>query len=93
MNNLKSYLLAAVGIVSLVAALTLNIVRANNADTTTVSSSTSHFKLGRIYLLMPANGTGNIKCKVTEVDGAWVGCEGLNELVNTNAMQSVLDLK
>ncbi len=92
MNNLKSYVLAIVGIVSLVAALTLNIVRANNADTATVSS-TSHFKLGRTYMLMPLNGTGNIKCKVTEVDGAWLGCEGLNELVNTNAMMSVVDLK
>ncbi|PYS48245.1 MAG: hypothetical protein DMF68_13880 [Acidobacteria bacterium] len=92
MNNLKSYLLAAVGIVSLIAAFTLNIVRANNADTATVSS-TSHFKLGRTYLLMPANGTGNIKCKVTEVDGAWLGCEGLNELVNTNTMMTELDLK
>lgn len=92
MNNLKSYLLAAVGIVSLVAALTLNIVRANSADTATVSS-TSHFKLGRAYLFMPVNGTSNIRCKVTEVDGDWLSCEGLNERVNTNAMMTAVDLK
>ena len=92
MKNLKSYALATVGIVSLVASLTLNMVRANNAETATVSS-TSHFKLGRAYQLMPVNGTGNIKCKVTEIDGAWLGCEGLNELVNTNAMMSVVDMK
>ena len=86
MNNLKSYLLATVGIVSLVASLTLNIVRANNTEGSTVAASTAHFNPGRTYLFSPANGTGKIKCKVTEVDGAWLGCEGSNKWVNTNAM-------
>ena len=91
MPNLKSYALAAVGVVSLVASLTLNIVRANNAEASTVVSSTAHFNPGRTYLLSPANGTGSIKCKVTGVDGAWLNCEGLNEWVNTNAMMYASD--
>jgi hypothetical protein len=90
MNNLKSYMLAAVGIVSLVAALTLNIVRANNVETPTVVSSTAHFSPQRTYLLNPANGTGQIKCRVVEVDGAWLNCDGdKSEWVNTNTMMSV----
>jgi hypothetical protein len=63
MNNLKSYLLATVGIVSLVASLTLNIVRANNTEASTVAASTGHFNPGRTYLFSPANGTGNTKAE------------------------------
>ena len=92
MNNLKSYLLATVGIVSLVASLTLNIVRANNTEASTVAASTAHFNPGKTYLFSPANGTGKIKCKVTEVDGAWLSCEGSNGWVNTNAMMYVSEL-
>ena len=91
MNNLKSYVLATVGIVSLVASLTLNIVRANNTEASTVAASTAHFKQSRTYLLTPANGTGKIRCKVAEVDGAWLSCEGSNEWVNTNAMTYASD--
>jgi len=91
MHNLKSYLLATVGVVSFVASLTLNIVRANNTAASTVAASTAHFNSGRTYLFSPTNGTGKIKCKVTEVDGAWLSCESSNEWVNTNAMMYVSD--
>jgi hypothetical protein len=94
MNNLKSYLLATVGILSLVAALTLNVVRANNAEAPTIVSSTAHFNPGRTYLLTPANGTGKIRCKVTQVDGAWLRCEGeSSEWVNTDTIMSASDAK
>ncbi|HMF56549.1 MAG TPA: hypothetical protein VK619_09410 [Pyrinomonadaceae bacterium] len=90
MNNLKSYVLAAVGILCLVASFTLNAVRANS-EAPTVASSTAHFNPGRTYLLNPANGGSQIKCKVTVVDGAWLACDGLNEWVNTNAIMSASD--
>ena len=90
MNNLKSYMLATIGIVGLVASLTVNIVRANNTETS-VTMSTAHFAPGRSYLLNPANGSGSITCKATSVDGAWLYCEGRNEWVNTNAMMSAVD--
>ena len=92
MKNLKSYLLATICIFCLVASLTLNIVRANNTEASTVVASTAHFKPGRTYLFSPANGTGKIKCKVTEVDGAWLSCEGSNGWVNTNTMMYVSEL-
>ena len=92
MNNLKSFMLATVGIVSLAAFFTLNIVRANNAEAPTVTASTAHFNSGKTYLLTPANGTGQIKCKVTTVDGAWLKCEGEKfEWVNTNTMMYASD--
>jgi len=91
MNNLKSYLLATVGIACLVGSLTLNIVRAGNLDASTVAASTAHFNPGRTYLLSPANGSGNVNCKVTKVDGAWIRCEGTSEWVNTNTMMYVSD--
>ena len=91
MHNLKSYLLATIGVVSLVASLALNTVRANNTAASTVAASTAHFNPGRTYLFSPANGTGKIKCNVTEVDGAWLSCEGSNQWVNTNAMMYVSD--
>lgn len=94
MNNLRSYVLAAVGIVSLVASLTLNLVRANNPDAPTVVSSTAHFNPNRTYLLTPANGMGQFKCKVTQIDGAWLRCEGDKfEWVNTDTMMYVSDSK
>ena len=92
MNNLKSYLLATVGIVSFAVSLTLNIVRANNSEASTVAASTAHFNPGRTYLFSLSNGTGKIKCKVTEVDGAWLSCEGSNGWVNTNTMMYVSEL-
>ena len=92
MSNVKGYALATVGIVSLVASLTLNIVRANNAEAQTVASSTAHFNPDRTYLLTPANGGGQIKCKVSKVDGAWLRCEGESvRWVNTNALTSAID--
>jgi hypothetical protein len=90
MNNLKSYLLATIGIVGLVASLTVNIARADNTETA-VTISTAHFASGRTYLLSPANGSGTITCKVTSVDGAWLYCDGRNEWVNTNAMMFAAD--
>ena len=87
MNNLKSYVLVAIGVTCLIASFTLNIARANNAEAPTVTSSTAHFNPGKTYLLTPANGTGQIKCRVTKVDGAWLKCEGGKfEWVNTNNM-------
>jgi hypothetical protein len=91
MNDRKTYLLATLGIVSLVASLTLNIARASNTDAPTLPASTSHFAPGKVYLLSPANGAGPIKCKVTEIDGAWLKCEGLNQWINSDAMLSAVD--
>ena len=91
MNDKKAYLLATVGIVSLVASLTLNIARASNTETPTRPAATGHFAPGRVYFLSPANGTGMIKCKVTEVDGAWLNCEGLNQWTNSDAMLYAVD--
>ena len=94
MNNLKSYVLATVGILSLVASLALNIVRAHNVEAQTTVSSIAHFNLNRTYLLTPANGSGQIKCKVSQVDGTWLKCEGEKfEWVNTNTMMSASDSK
>ena len=86
MNKLKTYLVAAVAISSLVFALTVSGARANNTQVSTVSSSTAHFSSGNTYLFTPENGGRKRKCKVTAVDGVWVGCEGSSEWVNTNAM-------
>ena len=88
MNNLKGYMLATVGLVSLVASITMNVVRANNAQTSSVTSSTNHFKVGSAYKFYPVNATGSIRCKITQVDGDWVVCEGSDDWLNTNAMMS-----
>lgn len=94
MNNLRSYVLAAVGIVCFVASLTFNLVKASSVDTPTVVSSTGHFNPNRTYLLTPANGSGQFKCKVMQIDGAWLKCEGEKfEWVNTDAMMYVNDFK
>ena len=86
MNKIKTSLVAAVAIVSLVSALTISVARANNAQASTVTSSTAHFTLGKTYQFSPANGSSKKKCKVTAIDGAWLGCEGSSEWVNTDAM-------
>ena len=92
MSSRKSYVLATVGIVSLVASLALNVARAKNTEAPTIVAATAHFSPGRAYLLNPANGGSQIRCKVTEVDGAWIKCEGERaEWVNTNVMMSVRD--
>ena len=92
MNNTRSYLLAAVGMLCLFASLTLNLVRANSVDAPTVVSSTAHFSPNRTYMLTPTNGAGQFKCKVSQIDGAWLKCEGEKfEWVNTDAMMYVSD--
>jgi hypothetical protein len=91
MHDRKSYLLATVGIVSLVASFTLNLARASNTQASTQPASTAHFTPGRVYLLSPANGAGLLKCKVTEVDGAWLNCEGSNQWTNSDAMLYAVD--
>lgn len=92
MNDRKSSILVTVGIVSLGALLTLNIVRANNSEAPTVTASTAHFVPGKIYSLTPANAAGQIRCKVITVDGAWLKCEGEKfEWVNTNTMMYASD--
>jgi hypothetical protein len=92
MNNPKSYLLAAVGILFFVAGLALNLARANSVDTPTVVSSTAHFSPNRTYMLTPTNGAGQFKCKVIQIDGVWLKCEGEKfEWVNTDAMMYVSD--
>jgi hypothetical protein len=85
MNKLRNNLLATVGIASLVCALTIGGVRANN-NQATVTSSTAHFSYGKTYVFNPVDGRGSRKCKVIQIDGAWLGCEGSSEWVNTNAM-------
>ena len=64
MKDRKSYLLAMVGIVSLVASLTLNIARAGNTAAAKLPAATAHFLPGRVYLLSPANGAGGYGVKV-----------------------------
>ena len=86
MNKLKTYLLAAVSIGTLVFAMTISGARANSAQVSTVCFSTAHFSSGNTYLFTPDNGGRKRKCKVTAVDGAWVSCEGSSEWVNTNVM-------
>jgi hypothetical protein len=94
MNSLKSYVFLTVGIISLVASLTLNIVGASKMEAPTIAASTAHFNESRTYLLTPANGSGQIKCKVNKVDGDWVRCEGESfEWVNTNTMMYANDSK
>jgi hypothetical protein len=90
MNNPKSYVLATIGIVSLTASLTLNVVSASNKEASRVAASTAHFKLGRTYLLYPVSSTGMMKCKVTYIDGAWLNCDA-NRWVNTNALIEASD--
>ena len=92
MNNLKSYVLAAVGILSLIASLTFNSVRANHVDAPTVVAATAHFNPGRTYLLNPANAGSQITCKVAEVDGTWLKCEDKGiQWVNTDTIMTATD--
>ena len=89
MNNFKSYALATVGLVCLVVSLALNLVRANNAGVSTITASTAHFNPGNTYHLTPANGGSQISCNVSEVDGAWLKCQGQSlAWVNTNTMMA-----
>jgi hypothetical protein len=92
MSNLKSYVLAMIGVASLVASLTLNAARVSNAEAPTVVAGTAHFNPNRTYLLTPANGGSQIKCKVTQIDGAWLRCEGEHsDWVNSSTMMSARD--
>lgn len=94
MKNLRSYALAAVGIVSLIATLALNIARASKPEAPTVVAATAHFISGRTYVFTPANNTGLIRCKVAQVDGDWLECSGEKfEWVNTNTMMLANDFK
>ena len=93
MDYLKRYLFATVGIACLLTSLVISAAKANNAESSMVTSSTAHFNPGKTYLFAPANGTGKVKCKVIAVDGAWLSCEGSNEWVNTNAMMFATDAR
>ncbi len=77
-SRLRSYTLAAISIGSLVISLALNVGHAHNLDAPTVVAGTAYFNPNRTYLLNSASGSEQIKCKVREVDGAWLKCEGEN---------------
>ena len=84
-------MLATVGVVCLVASITLTFAKAS-VDTPTVVSSTAHFSLNKTYLLSPASGAGAIKCKVVKIDGSWLNCEGNGDVwVNINTIMNASD--
>jgi hypothetical protein len=83
-----------IGIVGLVGFFTLQFVGTGNASSPQIAPSTAHFNPSQIYVLVPANGTGSIRCKVTAVDGVWLKCEGERyEWVNTNVMMFASDTR
>ena len=93
MNKANRHLLVIIGIAAVIVLVALNLVRETKAVSTTVTSSTSHFNPNGTYMFGPANGAGEIKCKVLEVNGAWLRCEDPKlQWINTNTMMSASDV-
>ena len=92
MNKSNRPLLATIGIAVVIALITLNVVRETKAESSTATSSTTHFNPNGTYLLTPANGSGEFRCKVLEVNGAWLRCDDAKlQWVNTNTMMYAKD--
>ena len=93
MNKANRYLLGIIGITVVIVFVALDLVRDTKAESTTVTSSTSHFNPNATYIFAPANGTGEIKCKVLEVNGAWLRCDDPKlQWINTNTMMYARDV-
>jgi hypothetical protein len=93
MNKANRYLLGIIGITVVIVFVALDLVRETKAESTTVTSSTSHFNPNATYIFAPANGTGEIKCKVLEVNGAWLRCDDPKlQWINTNTMMYSRDV-
>jgi hypothetical protein len=93
MNKANRYLLGIIGITVVIVFVALDLVRETKAESTTVTSSTSHFNPNATYIFAPANGTGEIKCKVLEVNGAWLRCDDPKlQWINTNTMMYARDV-
>ena len=93
MNKSNRYLLGIIGITVVIVFVALDLVRETKAESTTVTSSTSHFNPNATYIFAPANGTGEIKCKVLEVNGAWLRCDDPKlQWINTNTMMYARDV-
>ena len=91
MNKTRNSL-SIVVIAAAVVLITLDLVRETNASSPTVAASTAHFNPNKVYLLSPANGAGEFRCKVLEVDGAWLKCDDPKlQWVNTNVMMYAKD--
>jgi hypothetical protein len=82
----------AVVIAAAIPLVAINVVRETHAASPTIAASTAHFNRNNIYLLSPANGSGEFRCKVLEVDGAWLRCDDPKlQWVNTNTMMYAKD--
>jgi hypothetical protein len=93
MNKGNRYLLGIIGITAVIVFVALDLVRETKAESTTVTSSTSHFNPNAMYIFAPANGTGEVKCKVLEVNGAWLRCDDPKlQWINTNTMMYARDV-
>jgi hypothetical protein len=93
MNKANRYLLGIIGITVVIVFVALDLVRETKAESITVTSSTSHFNPNATYIFAPANGTGEIKCKVLEVNGAWLRCDDPKlQWINTNTMMYARDV-
>ena len=94
MNKANRYLLGIIGITVVIVFVGLDLVRETKAESTTVTSSTSHFNPNATYIFAPANGAGEIKCKVLEVNGAWLRCDDPKlQWINTNTMMYARDVR
>ena len=94
MNKANRYLLGIIGITVVIVFVGLDLVRETKAESTTVTSSTSHFNPNATYIFTPANGAGEIKCKVLEVNGAWLRCDDPKlQWINTNTMMYAMDVR
>lgn len=92
MNKLNRYLLGII-VIAAVMFMAVDVVRETKAESTTVTSFTSHFNPNATYLFAPANGAGEIKCKVLEVNGAWLRCDDSKlQWINTNTMMYARDV-
>jgi hypothetical protein len=92
MDQIRTTLSVAVVIAAAVLLVTLNLVREIHAASPTVVASTAHFNPNKTYLLSPANGSGEFRCNVLEVDGAWLRCDDPKvQWVNTNTMMYAKD--
>ena len=93
MNKVNPRLLAMIGIAVVIVFVALDLLRETKAESTTVTSSTSHFNPNATYMFAPANGAGEIKCKVLEADGAWLRCDDPKlQWININTMMYARDV-
>ena len=91
--NMPNRQLRAILAIAVIIFVALDFVRGTKAESTAVPSATAHFNPNTTYILAPANGAGEIRCKVLEVNGAWLRCEDRKlQWLNTNTMMSARDM-